>query len=250
MDSAYSSGEQTIPGGSQLRESAIRSTPVNKLYGKLLEMTYRTETSKKAQDDWEHEKFRWIVGFIIMMKEPLPVGDIAAILDLRRTLKLNPVNVMHFVTNLRTVLVAGTGVITNDTIPRLHKSFVEYITSERADAQFRIDAPAVDCQVATKCLRLVGRLRNGRERFTLLAGSVRYQLDETRAWRENFGVSDAEGLWKIVSAGAAEGLTPEDSETLTPPLRLPRHISGSLLTNPRQLPNIANDRRQIVKTII
>ena len=56
---------------------------VNRLYGKVLEITYSVETNT-AQDDWEHEKFRWIVGFIISLKEALPIGDIGGLLDLRQ----------------------------------------------------------------------------------------------------------------------------------------------------------------------
>jgi len=149
---------------------------VNQLYGKILEITYRAKTNTKGQDEWECEKFRWVVGFIVVLKEPLPIGDIAALLDLRRKPKSNPVDILHFVTNLRTVLVAGAGKVTNDTIPRLHRSFVEYITSVRADPQFRIDVPAVDDQIATKCLRLVVRLRNDEERDRLPAGCVRYAI--------------------------------------------------------------------------
>jgi hypothetical protein len=133
---------------------------VNRLYGKILVITSSVETNTKAQNDRKHDKFRWVVGFIIMLKEPPPIGDIGALVDLRRTPRSNPVNVVHFVTNLRTVLVAGSGVISNETIPRLHKSFVEFITSERADSQFCIDVPVVDGQIATKCLRL-GRHLSG-----------------------------------------------------------------------------------------
>src|SRR5260221_810775 len=83
---------------------------VNQIYAKILEITYTVKTNTMAQNDWGHAKFRWIVGFIVMMKELLPVGDIAALLDLRQTPQSNPVNVVHFVTNLRTVLVSGAGV--------------------------------------------------------------------------------------------------------------------------------------------
>jgi hypothetical protein len=124
-------------------------------------------------DEWEYERFRWIVGFIIGLKEPLTIGDLSGLLDLRETPDSDPVDMIHFVTNLRTVLVAGTENVSNDTIPRLHKSFVEYITSKRADPQFRIDVPVVDGRIATKCLRLVSRLRNAGERALLPAGSVR-----------------------------------------------------------------------------
>src|ERR1700682_2112309 len=71
---------------------------VNKLYGKILEITHRAETSTAAQNEWECEKFRWIVGFITALKAPLTIGDIAALLNLRRTPHSDPVDVLHFVT--------------------------------------------------------------------------------------------------------------------------------------------------------
>jgi hypothetical protein len=62
---------------------------------------------------------------------------VPALLDLRRTSASDTIDILHFTTNLRTVLVAGTGEITKDTIPlRLRKSVVEFITS---DEEFRID---------------------------------------------------------------------------------------------------------------
>jgi len=179
---------------------------VNHLYGKILEITYTVKTNTRAQNDWEHAKFRWIVGFIVMMKEPLPVGDIAALLDLRQTPQSNPVNVVHFVTNLRTVLVSGSGIISNETIPRLHKSFVEFITSERADPQFRIDAPVVDGQIATKCLRLVRRLKIAGEKASLPEGSVRYAIHNWVGHLSGYGNSESgigvvggdEGIEKVL----------------------------------------------------
>jgi hypothetical protein len=189
---------------------------VNRLYGTILEITYSVETNTQAQNDWEDEKFRWIVGFIILMKEPLPVGDIGALLDLRRTPQSNPVDLVHFVTNLRTVLVAGSGDISKETIPRLHKSFVEFITSERANPRFRVDVPMVNGQIATKCLRLVGRLRDAGERALLPAGSVRYA---THNWTRHLPgegssetgvgvIGDTKGLEKILSTttGLRKGL--------------------------------------------
>jgi len=180
---------------------------VNQLYGKILEITYTVKTNTTAQSNWEHSKFRSIVGFIVMMKEPLPIGDISALLDLRQTRRSNPVNVVHFVTNLRTVLVSGSGIISNETIPRLHKSFVEFITSERADPQFRIDAPVVDGQIATKCLRLVGRLKNTEVKAALPVGSVRYAIRNWARHLSGEGISESgigviggtEGLEKILS---------------------------------------------------
>ena len=172
---------------------------VNRLYGTILTMTFESDA-----DEWEYERFRWIVGFIIALKEPLTIGHLSALLDLRETPDSDPVDIPHFVTNLRTVLVAGADSVTNDTIPRLHKSFVEYITSKRVDAHFRIDVPVVDDQIATKCLRLVGRLRHVGKRALLPAESVRYAIHNwTRhlaGSKSGVGIVDCdEGLQRILS---------------------------------------------------
>ena len=99
---------------------------VHNLYQTILAITY-TSSAKSYLNAWAHETFRWVVGFIIGMKEPLPIGDVSALLELRRASESNPIDILRLVTNLRCVLVAGTDEITMDTIPRLHKSFVEFI---------------------------------------------------------------------------------------------------------------------------
>lgn len=165
---------------------------VNSLYRVILETMF--ESDEELNGDWEYEKFRWIVGFIIVLKEPLTIGDLSELLDLRESPDSDPVDIIHFVTNLRTVLVAGVEHVGNDTIPRLHKSFVEYITSRRAGPQFRIDIPVVDGQIGIKCLRLARRLRNAGESDTPPAGSVRYAVHNwTRHLRgERISKSDSQ----------------------------------------------------------
>ncbi len=186
---------------------------VNELYGIIPEMTI--EPDAESDDDWEYEKFRWIVGFIVALKEPLTIGDLSGLLDLReKTLDSDTVDVIYFVSQLRTVLVAGTENINNDTTLRLHKSFVEYITSKQASPQSRIDVSVVDGQIATKCLRLVSRSRNAGERDGLAAGSVQYAIQN---WTRHVpgegtsksgmgivgGEAELEGLWKVLSTPAS-----------------------------------------------
>ena len=183
---------------------------VNTVYGTILKMTF--EPDIELDDDWEYERFRWIVGFIIALKEPLTIGDLSGLLDLRETPDSDPVDIVHFITNLRTVLVAGTENVGNDTIPRLHKSFVEYMTSKRADPRFRIDVLVADGQIVRKCLRLLVRLRNVGRRATVPSRSVRYAIHN---WTRHFpserfsesGVAivggGTKGLRKILSTTAA-----------------------------------------------
>jgi len=215
---------------------------VNNLYGIILEMTIESDDD---EDNWEHERFRWIVGFIIALKEPLTIGDLSGLLDLRETPDSDPVDMIRFVTNLRTVLVAGTESVRNDTIPRLHKSFVEYITSKRANAQFRIDVLKADNWVATKCLRLVSRLRNAGESAFVPKGGVQYAIHN---WIRHLPgkeksdsalvlVGGAEGLLKVLSttAGLKKGLVSASGDYRThiydPGIGLPMPATA-LLTPP------------------
>jgi len=112
--------------------------------------------------------------------------------------------VVHFVTNLRTVLVAGSGIISKETIPRLHKPFVEFITSERADSQFRIDVHDVDGQIARKCLRLVSKLKNPEQKASLPHGSVQYALHN---WTRHLGEGISESGVGAVGRGAERHLS-------------------------------------------
>jgi len=155
--------------------SAEGMNDVNRLYQTILAITYSSNATI-LEDGWAHETFRWVVGFIIGLKEPLPIGDVGALLDLRHTPTSDPVDILHLTTRLRTVLVAGTGEITKDTIPRLHKSFVEFITSKRADGQFRIDPDVVDVEIGLKCLRLVSRLESDTDRSRIPPANVRYAI--------------------------------------------------------------------------
>jgi len=174
--------------------SAEGMSDVNKLYQTILAITY-TSSPTFVEDGWAHETFRWIVGFIIGLKEPLPIGDVGALLDLRRTSTSNPIDILHFTTNLRTVLVAGTGEITRDTIPRLHKSFVEFITSKKADEQFRIYSDIVDVEIGLKCLRLVSRLRNNVGRSSTPPACVRYAIQNWTRHLPNNGIASGVAIF-------------------------------------------------------
>ena len=155
--------------------SAEGMNDVNRLYQTILAITYSSGATL-VEDGWAHETFRWLIGFIIGLKEPLPIGDVGALLDLRQTPTSDPVDILHLTSKLRTVLVAGTGEITKDTIPRLHKSFVEFITSKGADEQFRINPDVVDVEIGLKCLRLISRLRDDHVRLTTPPAIVRYAI--------------------------------------------------------------------------
>jgi hypothetical protein len=91
------------------------------------------------------------VGFIIVLQEPLALASLQPLLNLQKTETSRPVDIEHFIRQFRTVLVIGTDDITEKTVPRLHKSFIEFITKDCED-RFRVDKAASRAELATQCL--------------------------------------------------------------------------------------------------
>ena len=158
---------------------------INALYSLIFRVTHNKHTT-----NWDFEKFRWIVGAIIVVREPLCLEDLAGLLDLRQTPSSRPVDVVNFVQRLRTVLVAGAGVVDGKTVPRIHKSFFEFITNPdvfvakdrhpNTDSRFYVDPELAEAQIALRCLhqfrlsydKLVGL--HEAQRYPPLPGQLRY----------------------------------------------------------------------------
>jgi hypothetical protein len=119
---------------------------INVLYDTILNITY------KRSDEWVIETFRRIVGCVVVLQEPLSVGAIGDMLDLRKTKGGDRVDFINFFRRLRTVLIASANAIDNNTVPRLHNSSFEFITSERAENRFRVYPELSNGEIVTQCL--------------------------------------------------------------------------------------------------
>jgi WD40 repeat protein len=128
---------------------------INVLYGTILRVTHRNQTYP-----WVFEAFRRIVGCIAVIQEPLCLAEIEVLLDIQKTAASRPLDIEHYVRRLRTILVAGTDAIDSQTVPRLHKSFYEYITSHRVDSRFYIETDKSHTEIGTQCLRQLVSLGN------------------------------------------------------------------------------------------
>jgi len=157
---------------------------INTLYGLILRITH-----PKDATDWDFERFRRIIGAIVVSREPLCLEDLANLLDLRQTPSRPRVDIVNFVRRLRTVLVAGTDAVDGKTIPRLHKSFFEFITSPgaftendrtkgclRVDPRFCIDMNIAEVELALRCMRqfqlFYGKITDDWK--TVIPGQLRY----------------------------------------------------------------------------
>ena len=91
------------------------------------------------------------MGAILVQQSPLCIADIEGLLDLQNPVTHTPVDIEHFVRRLRTVLVAGAGEINRRTVPRVHRSFSDFVTSTGAE-DFRVDLTDSDGELAIQCI--------------------------------------------------------------------------------------------------
>jgi hypothetical protein len=161
---------------------------INTLYGAILQIVY-----KGRKNDWEFETFRRVVGCIVVLQEPLCLAEIENLLDLRQNASSERVDIQRLVRRLRTVLVPGTDAIDGQTIPRLHKSFFEFITSERANRHFRINSNISNGELAVQCLRQLAGLR---DKHTSL--SENYSAEAMGSLPAGFGYAMQFGSWHLL----------------------------------------------------
>ncbi|KAJ7481815.1 WD40-repeat-containing domain protein [Mycena latifolia] len=107
---------------------------------------------------WSFEQFRRIVGGLIVLRSPLNIATFSDLLDLKETPKGRRVDMNQFFKMFQSVLSAGPEVITPQSVPRLHGSFVDFITGP-ASHQFRIDEKASNKELASRCIELLKGLQ-------------------------------------------------------------------------------------------
>ena len=125
---------------------------IDTLYLTILKRTYQGESGP-----WRYQRFQRIMGAILVQQSPLCVDDLKGLLDLKNPRNRAPADIEHFVRRLRTVVVAGAGEIDGRTIPRVHRSFSDFVTSAGAE-DFRIDPTNSDGELAIQCIRQLDQL--------------------------------------------------------------------------------------------
>jgi len=182
---------------------------INALYGLILRATHPNPT------DWDFQRFRRIIGAIVVLREPLCLEDLGNLLDLRQTPSRPRVDIVNFVRRLRTVLVAGADVVDNKTIPRLHKSFFEFITSPgaltgnggtggrfRLDPRFCIDVNVAEAELALWCMRqfqiFYGKITLDWK--TVVPGQVRYAC---RFWSSHLRHMEGPVIGLVLGGGTS-----------------------------------------------
>ena len=126
---------------------------------KDIDMLYQgiLQTAFQQQDDsWAWEKFRRIVGTIVILREPLRLSALAELLDLQKPGTTKRIDLYRFVRRLRPVLMVGAEpTIDENAVPRLHKSFFEFITSDRVHDHWRIIKSDAEKNLVLACFRVM-----------------------------------------------------------------------------------------------
>jgi len=144
---------------------------VNTLYLTILNQTYRRESGP-----WRYQRFRRIMGAILAQQSPLHIADIEGLLDLRNPTTGTPADIEHFVRRLRTVLVAGAGEISSQTFPRVHRSFSDFVMSEKAE-DFRVDMIDSNGELTIQCIRQLFQLWAHAQGLEEIPAQLPYVID-------------------------------------------------------------------------
>ncbi|KAJ7797442.1 hypothetical protein B0H14DRAFT_2389717 [Mycena olivaceomarginata] len=97
-------------------------------------------------------RFRHIIGTILMLEEPLTIGQLIALLA---DIPEDEFDVAHFLQQFRSVLIPGMTTSFEGATPQMHKSFRDYIMDGHAPEEFRILTGHAHFVTARSCLAVI-----------------------------------------------------------------------------------------------
>ena len=121
-----------------------------------LVLTSWEDVSKPAKDNDRRatrlDGFQHVMGTILVLEKPLLIHEIVALLS---DIPKDKFDVTNFLQQTRSVLIPGTTTSFDYATPQMHKSFRDYIMSERAPPEFRILTRDAHFMIARSCLDII-----------------------------------------------------------------------------------------------
>ena len=93
-----------------------------------------------------------VLGCLVVLQTPLEFSSISTLLS------LDDFDVLHCMKRISSLTVDGTKLLTERTIPQVHKSFVDYLVSSRAYPDLLIDTTEHHHLLTTTCFEVIQRL--------------------------------------------------------------------------------------------
>ena len=108
-----------------------------------------------------------VLGCLVVLQQPLDIGSISTLLS------LNDFDVMYCMRRISSIIVDGIDSLTERTVPRVHKSVVDYLISRHPHPGLRIDPTEQHHSLAISCIKSMPRLTFNVGRIT-----TSHQLDK------------------------------------------------------------------------
>lgn len=103
-------------------------------------------------DDTEYlDGMKLVLGFIAVAAKPLPLSATQQFLALDDDV----FDMLWFIQAARSVLVVGMAPITVETVPQMHKSFFDFLTTSSKAGRFRIEAQGQHGHAALRCFSIM-----------------------------------------------------------------------------------------------
>ncbi|KAG6811543.1 hypothetical protein H0H92_006896 [Tricholoma furcatifolium] len=143
---------------------------LDQLYATVLEVGYGNAGSA------DHERIRTVIASVVLAFNPIPVDELAELLDTEASSILILLRMLHAVLRVPP---------SNDRpITLYHKSFFDYITDDSRciNPKFHVDPSIQHCMLVNCCLRLMNS-RLKRNLCSLPSYAMNTDLDSTERWR-------------------------------------------------------------------
>jgi hypothetical protein len=90
-----------------------------------------------------------VLGCLVVLQEPLDIATISTLLS------LHDFNIPHCMKRISSLIIDGTEPLTEMTVPRVHKTVVDYLVSSRPHHDLRIDPTEHHHTLTTACFETI-----------------------------------------------------------------------------------------------
>lgn len=119
----------------------IPSADLEGLYSIIFRRITPPETSNLNRTQF-FKGFQIVIGALAVVQEPLTISTIPGLVssDLNSS-GLDGFDTVDFLNNMSSIFLDGTDLMSNETVPKAHKSVFDYLTSDRPDRSLRLSLP-------------------------------------------------------------------------------------------------------------
>ena len=90
-----------------------------------------------------------VLGCLVVLRRPLDIGSISAMLS------MDKFDVLHCMKRISSLIIDGTVSLTKGTVPKVHKSLVDYLVSDRPHSILHIDPTEQHHSLTTTCFEAI-----------------------------------------------------------------------------------------------